>query len=189
MKSILPLFTLLLAGPALTQQAGPALHKAVTPQYAGTFSPLTGFIPEDKFKRDTTGTPEEIVFLLEWAYCSTDTNPNGLSETITIYDESVYCAGPTNWPVFDCGYSVTGLPGGNNGALACWIVSLDLTGVECNVSDGHGGHAGWGQIWESTQTGPWLASGGNGQTPTYTWFDIPNPMPTPSKAVSSSLER
>ena len=205
----LPIFCLILATTASAQQsATPTLQKAVTPKYAGTFSPLTGFAPESKQHRvgtaivynntlmanyymtvpgaghelidnfivtDTDGTGAEAVNGMEYTYCSSVSNPNGIFETITVYDESVYCAGPTNWPVFDCGYGIAGLPGGNNGWLACWIVTLDLTGVECNLTDGHGGHAGWGQTWDNSNTGPWLAGGGLGQTPTYTWFDHSQP--------------
>jgi len=125
---------------------------------------------------DTDGTGAEVVDGMIYTYCSSDANPNGVYEVITVYDDSVYCAGPTNWPVFDCGYGVSGLPGGTNGALACWIVTLDLAGVECNLTDGHGGSAGWGQVWDNSSTGPWLAGGGNGQTDSFTWFDwnVPN---------------
>ena len=120
---------------------------------------------------DTDGTGAEAVDGMKFVYCSSDSNPSGISKTITVYDESIYCQGPTNWPVADCAYQVAGLPGGNNGALACWIVTLDLAGVECNLTDGHGGHAGWGHIWDNANTGPWLAGGGLGQTPTFTWYD------------------
>jgi len=205
----LPIHFLVLATTAVAQQpASPTLQKAVTPQYAGTFSPLTGFVPESKHHRIGTaevynntalssyfmtalgpdqefidnfivssvnGTGAEVVDGMEYVYCSSDTNSNGVYETITVYDDSVYCAGPTNWPVFDCGYGIAGLPGGVNGALACWVVTLDLAGVECNLTEGHGGHAGWGQIWDNSATGPWLAGGGLGQTPTYTWFDHSQP--------------
>lgn len=124
---------------------------------------------------DVDGTPAAVVEGMEFIYCSSDTNPSGIGLTFTLYDESIYCAGPTNWPVADCSYQMSGLPGGNNGALACWIILLDLDGVECNLTDGHGGHAGWGQIWDNSSSGPWLAGGGNGQTPTFTWFDHTQP--------------
>ncbi|NQU48856.1 MAG: hypothetical protein HQ519_09435 [Planctomycetes bacterium] len=125
---------------------------------------------------DTDGTGAESVSTLKYTYCSSDVNPNGISEVLTIYDDSIYCAGPSNWPVADCAYSVSGLPGAVNGALACWIVTLDLAGVECNLTDGHGGSAGWGQVWDNSSTGPWLANGGLGQTNSFTWFDwnVPN---------------
>ena len=125
---------------------------------------------------DSTGDGEELVDGFEFLYCSTDTNPNGVWTTITIYDESVYCQGPTNWPVADCSYQVYGLPGSSNGATECWKVLVDLAGgSECSLTDGHGGHCGWGSIWDNPNTGPWLASGGKGQTPTYTWFDHTQP--------------
>jgi len=124
---------------------------------------------------DTNGTSTEAINCMELMYCSSDVSPNGISQTINVYDDSVYCQGPTNWPVADCSYTVNGLPGGNNGALSCWIITLDLTGVECNLTDGHGGHSGWGHIWDNAQTGSSLASGGLGQTPTYTWFDHTQP--------------
>lgn len=47
--------------------------------------------------------------------------------------------------------------------------------MECTLTDGHGGHAGWGQIWDNPNTGPWLAYGAFGQTPTFTWFDHSQP--------------
>jgi hypothetical protein len=113
---------------------------------------------------------------LSFAYCSTDSNPNGVSETIHIYDDSVYCAGPRNWPVANCSYHLQGLPGGNNGSTACWIVSVDLLGVECDLITGFGRSMGWGQVWDNGDTGPWVASGGNGQTDSWTWWDrtVPN---------------
>ncbi len=124
---------------------------------------------------DTDGTGAESVGVMKYTYCSSDSNPNGVYEVITVYDDSVYCAGPPSWPIADCAYGVSGLPGGNNGALACWIVTLDLAGVECNLTDGHGGSSGWGQAWDNDLTGPWLASGGLGQTDSFTWFDLNQP--------------
>ncbi len=193
----------LISGASAQQKQQVQVQKAQAPQYAGTFSPLTGFVSANNQNRignaeaynnntlsnyysvpgqdqewidngqlsDTDGTGAEAVDGLSYTYCSSDANPNGVYEIITIYDDSVYCAGPTNWPVFDCGYGVSGLPGGNNGALACWIVTLDLAGVECNLTDGHGGSMGWGQIWDNASTGPWIANGGLGQTDSFTWFD------------------
>jgi hypothetical protein len=120
---------------------------------------------------DTEGTNTEQVNGMEYIYCSLGANPNGLQETVTVYDDSVYCAGPSNWPTADCAYTISGLPGATNGALACWIITLDLAGVECNLTDGHGGSAGWGQIWDNADTGPWIAGGGLGQTDSFTWYD------------------
>ncbi len=110
---------------------------------------------------------------LQYTYCSADTNPNGVTQTINIYDDSVYCAGPTNWPNADCSYAINGLPGGNNGALACWIVSVDLWGVACDLTTDPNGNRlhGWGQIWDNSTTGPWIANGGLGQSDSFTWFD------------------
>lgn len=124
---------------------------------------------------DTDGTGAESVSEMKYTYCSSDPNPNGLYQVINVYDDSVYCAGPSTWPVADCAYGVSGLPGAVNGALACWIVTLDLTGVECNLTDGHGGSSGWGQVWDNSATGPWLSSGGLGQTDSFTWFDLNQP--------------
>lgn len=110
---------------------------------------------------------------LRYTYCSADANPNGMQEIINIYDDSIYCAGPASWPTADCSYAISGLPGGANGALACWIVNVDLWGVECNLTTDPTGNRlhGWGQVWDNATTGPWLASGGLGQTDSFTWFD------------------
>jgi hypothetical protein len=198
----------LISGATAQQKQQVSVKKAVTPQYAGTFSPLTGYVGSNNNNRigtsltvnnsilsnyystpgmnqewidnnileDTDGTGAEAVDGLVYTYCSADANPNGMYEIITMYDDSVYCGGPTAWPFFDCGYGISGLPGGTNGALSCWIVTIDLAGIECNLTDGHGGSAGWGQVWDNAVTGPWLSGGGNGQTNSFTWFDwdVPN---------------
>ena len=198
----------LLSSATSQQKQQLTIEKAITPQFAGTYHPATGFVSanqnrvgtdlvinnttlsgyfayaagpdqewiDNNILMDTNGNGTESVNCMEYTYCSSWSNPNGIYETITVYDDSVYCAGPTNWPTFDCGYGLATLPGGVNGALACWVVALDLTGVECNLTDGHGGSAGWGQIWDNNLTGPWLASGGLGQTNSFTWFDwsVPN---------------
>lgn len=113
----------------------------------------------------------EVVQGLRYAYCSEDTNPNGLTQTIYLYDDSVYCAGPTNWPVADCSYVVNGLPGSPNGHIFCWEISLDLRGVECNLTAGSGHSNGWGQTWNSDVTGARVASGGYGNVDAIEWFD------------------
>ncbi len=110
---------------------------------------------------------------LQFLYCSSSTNPNGVAMDLYIYDHSVYCAGPVNWPVADCSYALAGLPGGNNGALACWAITVDLYGVECNLTSDplEQRQMGWGQVWESSDSGPWIAGGGYGNTCTFTWWD------------------
>lgn len=199
------LFLLQAQLPGQAKKTGPTIHKAVAPQYAGTFHPSTGLVTPGSERnraignylivnnnrlsnyysvpgknqewvdnnviayRSTTG--DEQANGISYVYCSAETNPNGIFETIHIYDDSVYCAGPTNWPVSDCSYTVEGLPGGNNGNLACWLVVLDLYGVECNLTSGHGGSMGWGQVWDNDTSGPWIANGGLGQTDSFTWFD------------------
>ena len=186
--------------------ASAMLHKAVTPQYAGTFSPISGFTTQGTSGRsagtrlvvnngilqnyysyggigqewvdnnklyDLSTDHTEQVNGIHFIYCSSDTNPNGVSVTMNFYDESVYCAGPTNWPTADCSYEIADLPGAQNGNLACWSVDVDLGGVECNLtSDPTGARSlGWGQVWHNDETGPWLADGGYGQTCSFTWFD------------------
>ncbi|NQU48909.1 MAG: hypothetical protein HQ519_09710 [Planctomycetes bacterium] len=185
------------------QKQGVSIEKAVTPQYAGTFSPQTGFISTKNQNRmgtdlvvnnaiqsnyfaipgmdqewvdnnilmDTNGNGFESVNGLIFNYCSTDINPLGLQQTIHVYDDSVYCNGPVNWPVADCSYNITNLPGSTNGMTTCWEIEVDLIGVECDLTDGHGGSAGWGQVWDNNLTGPVLSSGGNGQTNSFTWFE------------------
>jgi hypothetical protein len=110
---------------------------------------------------------------LSYTYCSTNTNPNGMSEIITIYDEAIYCQGPVNWPIADCSYGISNLPGAVNGQLACWTVAVDLWGVECNLTSdpNQPRRMGWGQVWDNSDTGPWIASGGYGQVDNFTWFD------------------
>ena len=130
--------------------ASAMLHKAVTPQYAGTFSPISGFTTQGTSGRsagtrlvvnngilqnyysyggigqewvdnnklyDLSTDHTEQVNGIHFIYCSSDTNPNGVSVTMNFYDESVYCAGPTNWPTADCSYEIADLPGAQNGNL------------------------------------------------------------------------
>jgi hypothetical protein len=122
---------------------------------------------------DLSSDHTEQVNGLQMIYCSADSNPNGVGVNLYIYDHSVYCSGPVNWPVSDCSYSLAGLPGGNNGSLACWIVTTDLYGVECNLTSDpqEARQMGWGQVWDNDTTGPWIADGGYGNTCSYTWWD------------------
>ena len=83
---------------------------------------------------DRNSTSTDQINGMNFTYCSADSNPNGIATIVTIYDETVRCAGPAVWPAADCAYGVAGLPGGNNGNLACWIVTLELTGFECNLA-------------------------------------------------------
>jgi len=107
----------------------------------------------------------------DFTYCSAAAN--GVDDVVNFYDESVYCGGPTNWPVADCAYGFAGLPGGNNGNLACWIVTVDLCGVECNLTTDPAQNRsfGWSHTWNDGTTGPWIANGGAGQTDSFTWYD------------------
>ena len=48
-----------------------------------------------------------------------------------IYEETAACAGPADWPVSTCAYTLTGLPAGDSsGNLLCWTVQIDLAGFE-----------------------------------------------------------
>jgi hypothetical protein len=109
----------------------------------------------------------------DFTYCSTSSNANGVTTTIRFYDESVYCAGPVNWPTSDCAYQFNNLPGGTNGNLACWFVLVDLAGVECNLTSDPAGNQrfGWSHTWGDNFSGSWIAEGGLGQTSSWTWWD------------------
>lgn len=112
---------------------------------------------------------------MNFTYCSNEAV--AIQNTITVYDEVTICGGPLAWPTADCAYAVGGLPGQNNGAFACWIVTVDLTGIECNVTTdpAQNRYFGWGQAWDNASTGPWIASGGNGADNSFTWFDTNAP--------------
>jgi hypothetical protein len=107
-----------------------------------------------------------------FTYCSAAAN--SVDNVIRFYDESVYCGGPTNWPTADCSYDIPGLPGGSNGNLACWIVTMDLCGgFECDLTTtaAQNRSFGWSSTWNDASTGPWIADGGAGQTDSFTWWD------------------
>ncbi len=133
---------------------------------------------DDVFLHDEATDHTDQVNGFEFIYCSADTNPNGTAVTMNFYEESIYCGGPVNWPVSDCSYNIVGLPGGNNGALACWTVLVDLWGVECDLATTSFGQmrTGWGQVWNNNTTGPWTATAGAASTDYWTWFDttLPN---------------
>lgn len=200
---------LALAAPLTAQHPADAtlsLEPAVTPGYAGSFSPKHGWLDGNlRTARIGTrlvvnnsnlsnyysipGTGQEWVDNnklydlstdhceqangIEFLYCSSDPNPNGVAMILNVYDESIYCAGPPQWPIADCSYSIPNLPGAANGALACWMVTVDLYGVECNLTSdpAQQRRMGWGQVWDNDLTGPWIANGGYGQTSSFTWFD------------------
>jgi hypothetical protein len=122
---------------------------------------------------DRNSTSTDQVNGMDFTYCSADSNPNGIATVVTMYDETVRCAGPASWPTADCAYGVAGLPGGNNGNLACWIVTLDLTGFECNLTTDASGNQlfGYAMTWDNSSTGPWLSNGGLGNDNSFVWFD------------------
>ena len=122
---------------------------------------------------DRNSTSTDQINGMNFTYCSADTNPNGIATIVTIYDETVVCAGPATWPAADCAYGVAGLPGGNNGNLACWIVTLELTGFECNLATDASGNKlfGFANIWDNANTGPWLSNGGLNNDNSFVWFD------------------
>ena len=122
---------------------------------------------------DRNSTSTDQINGMNFTYCSSDSNPNGIGSVFTIYDETVRCAGPASWPTADCAYGLAGLPGGNNGNLACWIVSIDLTGFECNLATDASGNKlfGFANTWDNGNTGPWLSDGGLGNDNSFVWFD------------------
>jgi len=150
-------------------------NSALTPYY--TLPGVDQEWVDDYYLQDLATDHTEQVNGMEFIYCSSDANPNGVQVTMTFYDESVYCAGPVNWPVADCSYSIPGLPGGNNGSLACWAVILDFWGVECNLSTDTFGTQlmGWGQVWDNSTSGSWIARGDPGRTNYFTWWDTTAP--------------
>jgi hypothetical protein len=109
----------------------------------------------------------------DFSYCSTSPNANGVTTTVRFYDESIYCGGPVNWPTSECAYQIDNLPGAVNGNLTCWIVLVDLAGVECNLTSDPVGnrHFGWSHTWGDNLSGAWIAGGGYGQTNSMTWWD------------------
>lgn len=133
---------------------------------------------DDYYLQDLATDHSEQINGMEFIYCSSNSNPNGVQITMNFYDESIYCAGPVNWPIADCSYVIPGLPGGNNGALACWALTLDFWGVECNLTTDTFGTKlmGWGQVWDNDDSGPWIAQGDPGNTNYFTWWDttVPN---------------
>jgi hypothetical protein len=106
-----------------------------------------------------------------FTYCSAA--PNGVDDVVRFYDESIYCSGPPTWPTTDCAYGLAGLPGGNNGNLACWIVTVDLCGIECNLTTDAAQNRlfGWSHTWADNYTGPWISKGGSRQHTAFTWYD------------------
>jgi hypothetical protein len=115
----------------------------------------------------------EQISSFDFTYCSSDPNANGVATTVRFYDDSIYCGGPVNWPTSECAYQISDLPGGANGNLACWIVLVDLSGLECNLTSDPAGNRrfGWGHSWNNDFSGPWIAKGGYGQTDSFTWWD------------------
>ncbi len=122
---------------------------------------------------DRNSDSAEQVNGFNFTYCSSA--PNAVDNVIRFYDESVYCGGPVNWPVADCAYGFPGLPGSlnGNGNLTCWIVTVDLCGVECDLTTdpNQSRSFGWSSTWNESTTGPWIANGGAGQTDSFTWWD------------------
>jgi len=113
---------------------------------------------------------------INFTYCSAVIDPtqNSVSSTLRFYSESGYCTGPTLWPAADCAYGLAGLPGGDaNGALQCWIFTVDLTnGFECDLNTAPATNLfGWSNTYDQADTGPWLASGGTGNTDSFVWYD------------------
>ncbi len=134
----------------------------------------------DRNSLGSSGSREQINGF-NFTYCSAVPDPGTgvVSTTITFYDENVVCNGPPNWPSAECGYILSGLPGGDpNGALQCWTVSVDLVGggFECDLTTDEANNRlfGWGGAYHVDDTGPWLAVGGQGELALFVWFDPTN---------------
>jgi len=133
------------------------------------------WIDEGTLADRNTGSLDQINGI-SFTYCSAVIDPtqNSVSSTLRFYAESGYCTGPTAWPVSDCAYGLAGLPGGDaNGALQCWILSVDLMGgFECEIATNPATNLfGWSNTYDQADTGPWLASGGAGNTDSFVWYD------------------
>ncbi len=129
----------------------------------------------------------------DFTYCSTEPDATGNSGTITItfYDEHVACTGPT-FTGAACAYDIVGLPLGDpNGNIQCWIVTIDLTGVECTSAVGGlfriTTEFGWGIRPAQNNTGPWLSVGGNGIQDSFEWFDATNAAGRPLDSTDPLL--
>ncbi|KAA3611799.1 MAG: hypothetical protein DWQ01_06860 [Planctomycetota bacterium] len=132
----------------------------------------------------------------EFVYCSTEADATQNSGTVTFafYDDTVICSGPSNGGNFAlggymCAYDIVGLPLGDaNGAIQCWIVTVDLMfGFECPpaiqpqpcgfdwpTDSANGKLFGWSFIPRNDNTGPWLSKGGTqaaGIDNSFVWFD------------------
>ncbi|KAA3606043.1 MAG: hypothetical protein DWQ01_17765 [Planctomycetota bacterium] len=141
--------------------------------------------------------PLEQMNCFEFQYCSTEADATQNSGTITLafYDETIVCTGPTNGGNFAlggyvCAYDIVGLPlGAANGAIQCWIVTVDLRwGFECPAyldnqscytgkmvpDQANGKLFGWSFIPRNENTGPILSKGGSqsaGIDNSFVWFD------------------
>lgn len=83
--------------------------------------------------QDSNASGVDQVNGFDFAYCSYDLDPTGNSGAILInfYDDYVPCTSPA---AATCAYTITGLPLGSNGNLACWGVGMDLEGgAECST--------------------------------------------------------
>lgn len=123
-----------------------------------------------------------------FAYCSTqrDLTQNSGTITITFYDDTTPCVGPSAFPVPNCAYQITGLPLGTPiGTIQCWNVTVDLdNGFECpttlasnfRTEDANGANRrfGWGFLPLQNNTGPIIAERGYRNDPNFVWFDRTN---------------
>ncbi len=113
-----------------------------------------------------------------WQYCNLGA-AGYFDAVLRLYQDTVAFQGPSNWPVFDCGYLLVGLPDGG-----CWQVTVDLSGgAECVLPQTSGAGA-QGTIGFSVEyvtgeifTGPILGTSlnpaciGLGTQDLFEWFD------------------
>ncbi|MBT3339477.1 MAG: hypothetical protein HN405_00920 [Planctomycetes bacterium] len=152
-------------------------NNTVFGNYYTTGGAFQSYLDEGAFPdRGVSGTEQMNGF--EWYYCSAtpDPNQNAGQMTILLYNEGVACDAPINWPNPDCGYLITGLPLGNANGLACWGVTIDLSGgYECTMQTEDAGvmdrQFNWSVLYEDDATGPFITRGGYRTEDFFVWDD------------------
>ncbi len=157
--------------------------------YFDTLNQSTSFeyVDEGSFPQTGVNGTEQVNELV-WEYCSFEPDdPGGVAlnpgSVMTFYNETIFNAGATGWPTFQCGYAIAGLPqwDGNPAGLNCWIITLDLSGgFECTLPQeqtlGGAETFGWSNTYLSLNTGPVFGStNGYGVVDGFEWYDLTQP--------------